>query len=310
MSFKEKRTQKQQFEAAKDQIQHANRAITFRNRLPATLSNQFSLMSWNILNEFACTPQKFNKCPARELVFSRRLEKITAVIRSSNLDIICFQELDCVQFMEQFSFLKQEGFDFVLQKRNKKLEDLSSEKQRELQPMSLATAFRVSKFSLAWSVSKSRVLSVGLKLHHSDVTLCVVNCHLEAAPHKEAIRLRQLDSTFATIAPMAPASGVTVVCGDFNSLPASKVYSHVLKRSFSCSAEKGATTHEPQSVPLRSAYCEALGKEPEATYIGHGDNGETPHGACVDYIFFSHTSAKLIGVTRLLDTPSLQVNKV
>ena len=46
------------------------------------------------------------------------------------------------------------------------------------------------------------------------------------------------------------------------------------------------------------------------TYIGHGQEAALPTGACVDYIFFSHATAQLLGITRLLDSPSAQVNRV
>ena len=126
-------------EKKKSKINHKKDIIVFRNRLPPTEPNQFNILTWNTLNEHACSHEKFPRCSSKDLAFARRIEKILLLISCSNADIIClqvletkcqkvtfFQELDCTKFEKDFAPLWAQGYEFVLQKRNKKLEEFSA----------------------------------------------------------------------------------------------------------------------------------------------------------------------------------------
>lgn len=59
--------------------------------------NKFSVLTFNVLAEFLARSEWFPYCKRHHLKWSYRSEKIKEIIRESNADIICLQEVQTIE---------------------------------------------------------------------------------------------------------------------------------------------------------------------------------------------------------------------
>ncbi|MDP8904407.1 MAG: endonuclease/exonuclease/phosphatase family protein [Chloroflexota bacterium] len=120
-------------------------------------------------------------------------------------------------------------------------------------------------------------LKLGRCAHRAEVEvdgrrIRVVNTHLHHLAPDHAQREEQVERLIEWIAALEPVDA-TVVTGDFNALPGSGVYRRM------------------QVAGYRSAYAEANGQEPEATWpsglVGAATAVDGAWSGCLDYIWFA-----------------------
>lgn len=142
-------------------------------------------------------------------------------------------------------------------------------------------------------------LTLGRSAHRIEVeiegrTLRMVNTHLHHLKPDRAQREEQVERILQWIAGLDPVDA-TIVTGDFNALPGSGVYRRM------------------QGAGYRSAYAEANGEEPEATWpsglVGAATAVENAQPGCLDYIWFAGAlearSAQLSFDRPAVDDPTL-----
>lgn len=160
--------------------------------------DQVSVLSWNLL-----APSYDENALPWETV---RLPALRAwLTRFAACDVICVQEFDITSSAldEVQQLMASHGFDCVVQNRNGF-------------PVVNATFFKASRFQLAWSEHRSRVLLCSLVLRDGR-ELGIANVHLEAGAGKnnETQRASQLKSALRRL--RSHSAWCEVVCGDFNS---------------------------------------------------------------------------------------------
>ena len=155
-----------------------------REPLPSFIgenTDQFSLMSWNILlpnsqDNWWCHKQYSSNVPMDKRQWKHRQSLIKERLLHSAADIVCIQEADGDTFDADFAFMKDNGYDHVLHKKFR---------------FRCATFFLRDKFMLDREAHKDRTLVTSLRCTSTDRVLHIVNCHLSggAAPER---RLRQV----------------------------------------------------------------------------------------------------------------------
>lgn len=142
-------------------------------------------------------------------------------------------------------------------------------------------------------------LTLGRCAHRIEIeverrTLRMVNTHLHHLRPDHARREEQVERILEWIGALEPVDA-TIVTGDFNALPGSGVYRRMLAAGY------------------RSAYAEANGEEPEATWpsglVGAATAVDDPQPGCLDYIWFAGAlevrSARLSFDRPAADDPTL-----
>lgn len=155
-----------------------------REPLPSFIgedSDQFSLLSWNILlpnsqDNWWCHKQYSSNVDMDKRQWKHRQSLIKERLLRSAADLVCIQEADGDTFEADFAFMKDHGYDHVLHKKFR---------------FRCATFFKRDKFMLDQASHKDRTLVTSLRCTATDRVLHLVNCHLSggAAPER---RLRQV----------------------------------------------------------------------------------------------------------------------
>lgn len=191
----------------------------------ATDAPKIKILSLNVLADCYvrvpdCPWTNFEHCTEDALAWSARLPRLQALLRESDADIICLQE---VQFESPIcppgvpSWLSEA----LAGKYIGVMQDDS--KRAATQRTGNATFFRSSRFEqCAPAEHRSRSLIVWLRCKDVDnAVLTVANCHLEGHPDKDSERASQLRSVQRCIEAKSkanlPLATRSIICGDFNS---------------------------------------------------------------------------------------------
>lgn len=160
--------------------------------------------------------------------FDRRILKFKQEIKELQADIICFQELDFLEDIEDI--LKDSGYKYKFMKRpNKKLDGLLiawnyekyqyiNEVRVNYNDLGMKSDFITQKHNIGYII---RLLVI-----ESNKILTISNTHLYFAPHREELRLMQTELLLTKL----KDDENVIFCGDFNSLPGSKVYNLICKQ--------------------------------------------------------------------------------
>lgn len=261
--------------------------------LPAAVA-QLSVLSYNVLLPNSCDAWWTYKMYSPPLTPDRheiaswdyRRELLKKRISLINADVVCLQEVAPVSFQDDFSFMKELGYDGV-----------ELFKKGRFRP---ATFFKSSRVTLAAdAVHKDRTLLTAFTLvndnddndeqqdSNSDSSSnqkywYVLNCHLQAAKQGSR-RLRQINEGVRAAMTLArklkepnPESSLRlIVCGDFNGgaecgavryLEDGHVDSHFLEDGESVTSKKKTL---PLSTPMTDAMCAVKEREAPPTMVVH-----------------------------------------
>lgn len=251
------------------------------------------VMSWNVLADCYVPPYKkrietyFLKKPFRSndetnlqelserFKWEKRSLKIKQVIERA-ADILCLQEVDhCETFYEptllglgyHFSYCKRpnDKSDGVLIAWKQDLFDKVNELQVDLNEVCSKEDTITQKNNVG--------LVCTLKDKRSEKVFVVATCHLHWNPKLEELRLMQatffLDKVHLLVSQACDQHGLAlealpyIVCGDFNSLPSSKVYTllktgcHEIKgerKGFVCDASLGKVAKYLRAVGISAIH--------------------------------------------------------
>ena len=248
--------------------------------LPAAISAlpQLSILSYNVLLPNSVdawwtykmyspplTPERHNIA-----TWEYRKELLKARIGLIDADVVCLQEVSPASFQDDFSFMKELGYDGV-----------ELFKKGRFRP---ATFWKSSRCTLASNavVHKDRTLLTAFSLARFEQETNhwhVLNCHLQAAKQGSR-RLRQINEGVRAALTLArklkepnPESSLRlIVCGDFNGGPEcgavryledGVVDSDFLEDGESVTSNKKAL---PLSSPLTDAMC-AVERDPPPSMV-------------------------------------------
>jgi len=123
---------------------------SFVEGLPDSQENQFSVASFNVLNQNYIRAGQFKTNP-QFLEWEHRFQKQQDIFRKLNADVICLQEVRTQDFKSNYlEFFSSIGYEGMLQKGNHEI--------------GTATFFKTHKFDLVYSESRSRALILGLNM--------------------------------------------------------------------------------------------------------------------------------------------------
>lgn len=170
-------------------------------------TEQFSVFSWNVLADCFAMDGKFSldHVPPEDLLWANRCQRILGVILSEMPAVVCLQEVMNEAFARDFQpALEAQGYEALMQ---------PSKWKEGAAPSGNATFWRKDKFRLAWQQARSRIHTVILE-DHTARRLALLNCHLEGAPTKSAVRVAQLQNSLQMLSQQPHHACMAV--GDFN----------------------------------------------------------------------------------------------
>ncbi|XP_072536397.1 protein angel homolog 2 [Salminus brasiliensis] len=198
----------------------------------------FSVMSYNILSQelLLSNTYLYKHCNPRVLEWRHRFTNIIKELEQHSADIMCLQEVQEDHYQKQIKpMLESLGYHCEYKRRTGR------------KPDGCAVVFKRNRFSLLschpveyfrQGISLLDRDNVGLILllqpvepSGSACSLCVANTHLLYNPRRGDIKLAQLAMLLAETSRVSRlADGTTcpvLLCGDFNSVPQSPLYSFV-----------------------------------------------------------------------------------
>ncbi|TSL47659.1 Polypeptide N-acetylgalactosaminyltransferase 14 [Bagarius yarrelli] len=204
-------------------------------------SFDFSVMSYNILSQelLLGNPHLYKHCQPGVLEWRHRFPNLLKELERHTADIMCLQEVQEDHYQKQIKpSLEQLGYHCEYKRRTGHKLD------------GCMVAFRKSRFTLLSShpveffrkgipiLDRDNVaLIVRLKPVDApgfEQNICVVTTHLLYNPRRGDIKLAQLALLLAEICHVARKDDGTIepilLCGDFNSVPASPLYSFITGR--------------------------------------------------------------------------------
>ncbi|XP_041831423.1 protein angel homolog 2 isoform X2 [Melanotaenia boesemani] len=199
----------------------------------------FSVMSYNILSQELLQDNAYlyRHCDPSILHWEYRLPNLLAEIQQHDADILCLQEVQMDHYENQIKpALQALGYHCELKKRTGS------------KPDGCAVIFKTSRFSLLSTnpveffrhgdalLDRDNVGLVVLlqprnSISQSDPSsfICVANTHLLYNPRRGDVKLAQLAILLAEINRLSRlpdgSTNPVVLCGDFNSVPCSPLYS-------------------------------------------------------------------------------------
>ncbi|XP_061603068.1 protein angel homolog 2 [Cololabis saira] len=205
----------------------------------------FSVMSYNILSQELLKDNSYlyHHCPPGVLLWDYRLPTLLTEIQQHNADILCLQEVQEDHYENQIKpALQALGYQCEFKKRTGR------------KPDGCAIAFKTSRFSLLSSnpveyfrpgdalLDRDNVglvvllqPNIGPGQPEASSFICVANTHLLFNPRRGDIKLAQLAILLAEISRLSGlpdgSSSPVVLCGDFNSVPWSPLYSFLTRGS-------------------------------------------------------------------------------
>ena len=261
--------------------------------MPSTDGAGFSVMSWNILaDHFVLDGRAVYTYAGRFAEWSYRRPLQLQILRDSNADIICLQEVEFTHFDDILvAFFREIGYQGVMQNNGKRSPNHCTGN---------ATFYRAAKFELAWEEHRSRALAVGLYLRGDSQpakVLALANVHLEALIQHHDRRFSQLKSLTKQL---QKRGGVPVLVGDFNHSLNGSIRDFLFDGELPAGFEqegvvvsKEASTHP---FSFKSAYSTA---DKEPTYVCPPD-----HVYRIDHIVYACDALEPVAVLEI--TPESQ----
>ena len=262
------------------------------------LSQQLSVVSWNLLAPIFATPAKYPWATASDLDWRNRQAKIVSLLGEIDADVICLQEVETALWGSLLQLLNEIGYDGVLQET------------RNGHPVAGAVCVRSGAVEVVRTESRSRALITVLRASSplaatpspSPPPLYLANVHLEAGAEKGATRLAQTRSLLrrlelqcskdvaaeggrprTTLSPRSDAADAPVlITGDFNCDRSSELYKLYSRGELPQNSRAPASRRaKPAILPLRDAYLQT--KPP----WGPALRSSYRNGRLLDYVWTS-----------------------
>lgn len=143
-----------------------------------------------------------------------RKEQLKQLLFGMGADVYCMQEVECLTFSEEFTFLAEGGYGSVAPK------DDSKGKYPDM--AKTAIFYREDRLEKVWEDHRSRIVLAAFRHWASGQLLYVASCHLEGAPSEAATRFTQCRKALESIQrnqqalKVDPAECAVAFAGDFN----------------------------------------------------------------------------------------------
>lgn len=270
---------------------------------------QVSIVSFNmLLKAFDTKPYYPGVCPELRS-WPGRKQHLKLLLLSLNADIYCMQEVECSSFLEEFSFLADEGYAFVSPR------DDSKGKRPGL--AKCAIFYKADCLEKVWEEHRSRIVLAALRHVSTGQLLYVASCHLEGAPWEAATRVKQMINALDALQKhqkeqqLESSKCALVIAGDFNETEDGAVchclHSGGLRRDFRLprlpeqELLKDDYEHGFKLADLYSSEASALGERPP-TFCAPADETcewkAKPTFAAVDFIFYTSSTLRPVAVRR------------
>lgn len=313
----------------------------------------FSVLSYNILSDLYATREKYSYCPTWALVWEYRRQNLLQEILRYDADILCLQEVQSDHFENFFKpELTNRGYSVTFKK---KTSAVYTANQYVID--GCATFYRKDLFKEIWIyelefknpaqimvealgpelktegtrrlVKGNVALFVVLeKLHNCSTSdalqsrICVANTHIHADPSADDVKLFQVSKLVNVLEQIAKWQIPLLLCGDFNSLPASDPHLFIVRRNINPISDKET---DPlgvyqrlklhHSLPLVSAYAsfsytkntKELRKTNPITKEPLFTNYTRDFYGTLDYIFYTEDSLRVEGLLELLDQTTIEI---
>mmetsp|Transcript_2468 Transcript_2468/g.3252 ORF Transcript_2468/g.3252 Transcript_2468/m.3252 type:complete len:280 (+) Transcript_2468:578-1417(+) len=251
----------------------------------------FSVMQYNMLGLCYAFPEWFPHCPPSLLHHVQRKVRIVQQFKKLNPDIITLQELDCIDYFR--AELSKLGYECVYQQRPCKQDGCGifykSDRFQVCQTQSIEYNDGTSRIGLVATFSP-KFKSTDANDEVAKPCICVGTTHLYwNDTYMNLLKAELVD--FLSLLGSINKNSIdqrlpTILAGDFNSAPSSKVYAKVKQ-------------HE---LKFQSAYRNHNNADVEPP---------TCNRRAIDYIFYStaHTAhdLKLVSVEDLPDLKTIQI---
>ena len=238
---------------------------------------EFSIMQWNVLHSFGCTPRYYPYCDAESLDLRLRIKKVLNHIKETNPDILLLNEYESNLYTHDISKL---GYDYHFTTRNTEKDVSEGEitffKRDKLYLLNSCTVNYDDLADADDLTDEDRVnrrkgyvgniVRLGF-VEDSEKTILIANTHLYWHPESSAIRTLQLEYLLKSIHEIRQKREPLVLGGDFNSTPDSTVYALATEK-----------------CGLQSAYFQLSGENPSFTSV------TKKRKSCLDYLFYTPTS--------------------
>lgn len=327
-------------------------------------SGTFTVLSYNVLSDLYATSDMYSYCPPWALSWPYRRQNLLREIVGYQADILCLQEVQSDHFEEFFSpELEKHGYTAVYKKKTTEvytgtayaIDGCATFFRRDR--FSLVKKYEVEFNKAAQSLTEavvpsaqkkaalSRLLKDNVALivvleakdtnHGVDASapgkrqlLCVANTHINANPDLKDVKLWQVHTLLKGLEKIAASADIPMlVCGDFNSIPASAP--HALLATGKVEPSHPDLTTDPLGIlrpasklchqlPLVSAYSSFA----RMAGVGQGEyqrrrmdpaTNEPLFTNCtrdflgtLDYIFYTADSLMVESLLELLDEESLR----
>jgi len=236
---------------------------------------KLSVVSWNLLSDTWYRKERAEEYPhtsEEQGAWEYRLPRMIEWFQSLNADVITLQEVDYSLFDTLEASMKEIGYHGLIQQQKKKA--------RNKQPCGNATFWK-SFLILESSAAFSRSLATVLKYKQdSNMSICVINVHLEASQSHEGAdrRARQLKSPLEWASRLEKGNLPLVVSGDCNTGGDSALFTIV-------------RNYQWHGHDLASAYEHPCAENSMPT--SHGTFCEPGHNYIIDHLWYSHDLLQL-----------------
>jgi len=310
--------------------------IAFEEDVAFNSSDVFTIFCYNILCERYASPQTYAYTPSWALNWEYRRELLMQQeILNYNADIVCLQEVETGQYEDWFKAQMATGeYEGVFYPKSRAR--TMDEQGRKIVD-GCATFFKPSRFTLLDStviefqqiamqkdefrrageifnrVMTRDNIAVLTLLENKDTRqkLLIANAHLHWDPSYRDVKLLQTKMLVEEISRFAPRNVPVLICGDFNSMPSSGVYTFLSSGSVpedhedltppvgtpNTVAPTSLSTVFPNGIhhnlSLRSAY--AMIDELDFT------NWTPQFKGVIDYIFYDTKSLQIVGLLGNVD---------
>jgi len=272
-----------------------------------------SVVSFNMLLKGFDQKPYYPSVPAEVRAWPRRKLQLRSLIEDLAADIYCMQEVECLSFEEEFSFLAEAGYASVAPK--------DDSKGRRPDMAKCAIFYKADRFEKLWDDHRSRIVLAAFRHLASEQLLYVASCHLEGAPWEAATRITQIRKALESVGRHQktlgadPATTAFVVAGDFNETAEEGAVCHCLsngglQKSFRSPAfpdlelTKQDFTHGFEMADLyvpgwQPGDACAFPQRPSTFCAPVGPNEEQAEGfSAIDFVFFSRGALRPSAVRR------------
>ncbi|TRZ04385.1 hypothetical protein DNTS_017698, partial [Danionella cerebrum] len=285
--------------------------ISLRERDQLMPTAVFTVMCYNVLCDKYATRQLYGYCPSWALSWEYRKKGIMEEITNCEADIISLQEVETEQYYTFFlETLKDRGYDgFFCPKSRAKL--VSEPERKHVD--GCAVFFKTEKFTL---VQKHTVEFNQVAMANSEGSEMMLNRVMTKDNIGVAVLLEVKKELFA--AGLKPSSEKQLLLVANAHMHWDPEYSDVkliqtmmFLSELKSITERAASTINSASNPSDSSFipivlCADLNSLPDSGVVEYLSNG----GGVIDYIFFSKTHMRVLGVLGPLVTQWLKDNNI